>query len=72
MTSHALRARPLARRALLPILALTLALQAAPAARAAVSNPPNDELARYADQLFTASYPAGSAGDEAVLLRAPE
>ena len=69
MTSHALRARPLARRALLPILALTLALQAAPAARAAVSNPSNDELAQYADQLFSKSYPAGEPGAAVLVMK---
>jgi CubicO group peptidase (beta-lactamase class C family) len=71
MTFSSSRARALAGRAL--FLLCIAAFLAAPAARAAVSN---DELARYADELFSKSYPAGEPGaavlvakDGQVLLR---
>jgi CubicO group peptidase (beta-lactamase class C family) len=44
----------------------TLALLAAPAARAAVSN---DEIVRYADQLFSQTYPAGEPGAAVLVAR---
>lgn len=70
MTPHSWRVRALR----LPALLLgAMTLLAAPAAQAAVAN---DELARYADQLFAQTYPAGEPGaavlvakDGQVLLR---
>src|SRR5688572_28196647 len=66
MTSHSMRSRALAGCALFLLLA-------APSARAAVSD---DEIARYADQLFSQAFPADEPGaavlvakDDKVLLR---
>jgi CubicO group peptidase (beta-lactamase class C family) len=53
-------ARALARRALL--LTFVLALLIAPAVQAEVSKASNDDLARYADELFAQAYPAGEPG----------
>jgi CubicO group peptidase (beta-lactamase class C family) len=68
MTSDAMRVR---RRALFPILALTLtcALAAAPAARAAAVSVSNDELARYADDLFSKTYPADEPGAAVLVMK---
>jgi CubicO group peptidase (beta-lactamase class C family) len=67
MTSHSFRARALARRALLALFAIVFL--AAPAARAAVSNTPNDELARYTDELFSKTYPAGEPGAAVLVVK---
>ncbi len=64
MTSQSRRAQI---RAL--ALILTVALLAAPAAWAAGSNPPNDELTRYADQLFSQAYAAGEPGAAVLVAR---
>ena len=60
MTFDSFRARALAWRALIALFAL--ALLAAPAVQAAVSNVSNEDLARYADELFAKTYPAGEPG----------
>ncbi|HEY0511756.1 MAG TPA: serine hydrolase [Thermoanaerobaculia bacterium] len=57
------RIRFIARRAVFPLVVLVLT---APAARAAVSN---DDLARYADQLFSRAYPAGEPGAAVLIAR---
>ena len=75
MTSSSSPAGALARRALLGTFAL--ALLAAPAVQAAAaSKTSNDDLVRYADQIFSRNYPAGEPGaavliakDGQVLLR---
>jgi CubicO group peptidase (beta-lactamase class C family) len=64
MTSLSSSARALARRVVLWTFAF--ALLAAPAARAAVSN---EELARYADQLFSQAYPADEPGAAVLVMK---
>ena len=56
MRFHPLRATVLAWLALL----LAVFSLRAPSAQAAASKTSNDDLARYADQLFSQSYPAAS------------
>ena len=67
MTLPALPARTRACRALSAVF-FALALLAAPAAQAA-SRPSNDDLARYADQLFTQAYPADGPGAAVLVMK---
>lgn len=64
MTSHTLRVRALAGCSL--FLLSAMALLAAPAARAAVSD---EEIARYADQLFSQAFPADEPSAAALVAR---
>jgi len=65
MSFHPSRANVFARCAL---LLLTLAVLAAPA-RAAVSKTSDDDVVRYADQLFSQTYPAGEPGAAVLVTR---
>jgi D-alanyl-D-alanine carboxypeptidase len=65
MRFHPLRATVLARLALLlAVFSLTT-----PAARAAATKTSNDDLARYADQLFSQTYPANEPGAAVLVMK---